>query len=140
MNYVNHDKIDLPSMFSYSNNIFIYFLHICIYIFIYVYIYINIWNIKDASGKNYKNNEREQEKSCERYQSLSKEEKEKKQQYGHVRYKNLLEDEKQKLVEYRKIISKWEKIFYFNYKKLFSFRKSKNILKTNDLESYFDEE
>ena len=42
------------------------------------------------------------QKACERYQSLSKEEKEKKRQYGPERYEKLSEDEKQKLVAYRK--------------------------------------
>ena len=39
---------------------------------------------------------------CERYQSLSKEEKEQKQQNGCECNKNLSEDEKQNLAEYRK--------------------------------------
>ena len=33
-----------------------------------------------------------------------------------------------------------EKMPYYNYKKLFSFKKSTIILKSNDLESSFDEE
>ena len=58
---------------------------------------------KDSCAKYYQNNkERLQKKVCERYQSLSKEEKGKKQQYDCEKYKNLLEDEKQKLIEYRK--------------------------------------
>ena len=48
-------------------------------------------------------------KACEKYQSLSKEEKEKKWQYGRERYKNLPEDEKQKLAEYRKKYYKMRK-------------------------------
>ena len=43
-------------------------------------------------------------KACERYKSLSKEEKEKKQQYGLESYKNLTEDEKQKLLSVEKNI------------------------------------
>ena len=58
---------------------------------------------KNLSGKYYQENkERLIKRACERYQSLSKEEKEKKEQYGHACYKNLSENEKQKLVEYRK--------------------------------------
>ena len=58
---------------------------------------------KYSSAKYYQNNkERLQKKACERYQSISKEEKEKSRQYGRERYKNLPEDEKQKLVEYEK--------------------------------------
>ena len=50
---------------------------------------------KDSLAKDYQDNkERLQKKACERYQSLSKEEKEKKQQYGHEWYKNLLVVEK----------------------------------------------
>ena len=49
-------------------------------------------NIIKIIKKDYK------KKVCERYQSLSKEEKEKKQQYDCEKYKNLLEDEKQKLI------------------------------------------
>ena len=39
-----------------------------------------------------------QRKACERYQSISKEEKAKKRQYGPERYENLPEDNKQKLL------------------------------------------
>ena len=46
--------------------------------------------------------------------------------YGCQQYKNLPENEKQKLVEYRV--------------KLFSFRKSASILKSNDLECSFENE
>ena len=45
--------------------------------------------------------------------------KKKKQQYGRERYKNLSENEKNKLVEYRKNITKREKMLYCNYKKVF---------------------
>ena len=59
---------------------------------------------KVSSAKYFQNNTELQKKNaCERYQSLSKEEKEKKQQHGHEQYKNLPEDRKQKFVEYRKI-------------------------------------
>ena len=58
---------------------------------------------KNFSVKCYQENkERLQEKACETYQNLSKEEKQKKRQYGRERYKNLSEDEKNKVVEYRK--------------------------------------
>ena len=50
---------------------------------------------------SHNNKQRLQKKLCERYQSLSKEEKEIKQRYGCQRYKNLPEDEKEKLVAYR---------------------------------------
>ena len=40
------------------------------------------------------------------------------QQYDLEQFKNLLEDKKQKLVEYRKNIAKWDKMSYYNYKKL----------------------
>ena len=45
--------------------------------------------------------------------------KKKKRQYGRERYKNLSENEKNKLVEYRKNITKREKMLYCNYKKVF---------------------
>ena len=58
---------------------------------------------KNLSAKYYhKNKGRLQEKACESYQNLSKEEKEKNQQYGCEHYKSLLEAEKLKLVECRK--------------------------------------
>ena len=60
---------------------------------------------KDSSAKYYRDNKEElRKKACERYQSLSKEEKNRR--YGRKHYKNLPEDEKQKLVEYTKIITK----------------------------------
>ena len=52
--------------------------------------------------------------------------------YQTMKNKSLLNTEKN--------IIKWEKTPYYNYKKLFSFRKSKTILKSHDLESSFDEE
>ena len=55
-------------------------------------------------------------------------------------YKNLPKDEKQKLVEYRKYIIRLEKMPFYNYKKLFSFKKPTSILKSNDLKKLFDEE
>ena len=61
-----------------------------------------------------------------------KKKKKKKRQYGHERYKSLPEDEKNKLPGYKKNTVKWEKIPYYNYKKLFSFRKSTIILKTSN--------
>ena len=39
------------------------------------------------------------------------------------RYKSLSEGEKEKLVEHRKNIIEWEKTLYYNYKKVFQFRK-----------------
>ena len=53
-------------------------------------------------------------------------------EYGFECYQNLWEDEKQKLVEYRKNIIEWEKMLYYNHKKL--------LFKKNGLESSFDEE
>ena len=65
---------------------------------------------KDSSAKYYQNNkERLQKKACERYQSLSKEEKESNQQYGCEGYKNVPEDEQQKPTEYRKKYYKMKK-------------------------------
>ena len=79
---------------------------------------------KDSSAKYYQNSkDRLKKKAHEKYQSLSKEEKEKKQQYGHEWYENLPEKEEQKLVEYRRRY-KIRKMPYYNYKKLFSWRKS----------------
>ena len=92
---------------------------------------------KDSSAKYYQNDkERTQRKAHERYQILSKEEKEKKNMviwykiYQWMRIKSLLSAEKN--------IIKWQKTLCYNYKKLF--RKSTIILKSNDLESSFDEE
>ena len=65
---------------------------------------------KDSATIYYQNNKESlHKKACERYQSLSKEEKVKKRQYGRERYKNLPADEKQKLVEYRKKYYKMRK-------------------------------
>ena len=95
---------------------------------------------KGFSAKYSQNNkERLQRKYHEKYRSLSKEVKEKKQQYACEQYKNRPENEKQKVVEYRKQCYKMEKTSYYNYKKLFSFRKPTVILKGNDLESSFNE-
>ena len=44
--------------------------------------------------------------------------KKKKRHYGCKRYKNPSQNKKQKLIEYRKNIIKWEKMPYYNYKKL----------------------
>ena len=61
--------------------------------------------------------------------------KKQKRQYGCKRYKDLPEDEKQKLGEYRKKSYKIrKKTFYHDFKKVFSFRKSTIILKSNDEE------
>ena len=46
--------------------------------------------------------ERLQRKACERYQSLSEDEKEKEPQYGRERYRNIPEDEKQSLLSIAK--------------------------------------
>ena len=63
---------------------------------------------KNLSAKYYQENkERLQKKLLKDYQNLSKEEKDKKHQYGRKRYKNLLKDKKE-----------WEKLPYYNYKKL----------------------
>ena len=89
--------------------------------------------------------ERLQRKACERYQSLSEEEKEKEPQYGRERYRNIPEDEKQSLLSIAKKYQKMRKnekkrLIIVNHKKLFSFKKSTSILKNNDLENYFDED
>ena len=44
------------------------------------------------------------------------------------------------LMSIEKHIKNWEKILCYNYKELFSFRKSTIILTSNDLKSSFDEE
>ena len=44
------------------------------------------------------------------------------QEYKERLQENILEEEKQKLVEYRKNIIECEKISYYNYKKVFSFK------------------
>ena len=65
---------------------------------------------KNSSAKHYQNNkERLRKRACERYESLSKEEKEKKQQYGREWCKILSEDEKQKLMECSKKYNKTRK-------------------------------
>ena len=50
------------------------------------------------------------QKACERYRSLSKEEKEKKRQYGHKRYKSLPKDEKQRWKIIKQILKVYIKI------------------------------
>ena len=47
-----------------------------------------------------------------------KKKKKKNRQCAPKHYKNLSENEKQKLVEYRKNNIEWEKMPYYNYKKL----------------------
>ena len=59
---------------------------------------------KNLSAECYQEYKVRRQKTHERYQNLSKEEKVKKRQYDRERYKNLSENEKQKLVEYKKII------------------------------------
>ena len=55
---------------------------------------------KNSSAKYYQENKQRKttKKACEKYQSLSKEEKEKKATISRERYKTLREDEKEKLV------------------------------------------
>ena len=57
---------------------------------------------KNVSTKYYQENKEIFKKAREIYQNISKEEEDKKQQYGCERYKSLSKDEKQKLVEYRR--------------------------------------
>ena len=81
---------------------------------------------KNSSAKYYQENKQRKttKKACEKYQSLSKEEKEKKRQYL-VKGTKLYEKMKKKSwFSIDKIIIKSEKMPYYNYKKLFSFRKS----------------
>ena len=69
--------------------------------------------------KGYK----KKKKSRERYQSLSKEEKEKKW-YMVVKDTKISQKMKNKRwLSIEKNITKWEKSPYYNYKKLFSFKK-----------------
>ena len=65
-------------------------------VFINFFLYIKI--SKDLSAKQYQDNKERLKRACERYKSLSAEQKDKKQQYGCERYKNLSKNEKQKLV------------------------------------------
>ena len=78
---------------------------------------------KDWSAKcNLDNKERQQKKACERYQSLSKEEKGKKSNNmvkNTKRCKNLPADKKQKHAEHKKKYYEMRKVLYYNYKKLF---------------------
>ena len=70
--------------------------------------------------KGYK---KKKKKSRERYQSLSKEEKEKKW-YMVVKDTKISQKMKNKRwLSIEKNITKWEKSPYYNYKKLFSFKK-----------------
>ena len=72
---------------------------------------------KDLSGKYFQVNKKRQQKTAhERYPF--KRRKWKKWQYHCEKYKNLSKDEKQKLVDYRKNIIKWDKMLFYNYKKL----------------------
>ena len=75
-----------------SNNFFIIF-------FFAKYLKIHQLNIIKIIKKGYK-------KACERYQSLSKEEKEKKQQYGPERYKIYQKLRKKSLLSVEKYITK----------------------------------
>ena len=69
------NKIDWHQFCLLINQFFITFF--CQFIF------INVKMSKDSSFNYYQDNkERQQKKACERYQSLSKEDKEKKWQYG----------------------------------------------------------
>ena len=84
---------------------------------------------KSPSAKYYQDKkEKLKKKACERYQNLSKEDKIKRRQYGRERHKNLLEDEIAKVGWVLKKYTKWEKMPYYNYKKLFSFIKSSFFL------------
>ena len=58
---------------------------------------------KDSSAKYYQKRKKATEKTREKYQNLSKEEKGKKWQCECKRYINLPKGETQRLVEYRKI-------------------------------------
>ena len=82
--------------------------------------------------------------ALERCQSLSEEEKEKKKrQYSRDDTKIYQKMKNRSLSSIEKNIIKWERIPCYNEKKLFSFRKSGivsgSILKSNDLETSFDE-
>ena len=87
---------------------------------------------KDSPTKCYQNTKKYYKTNCKRYQSLSKEQKEKSDNmvmndtkaYQKMRNKSLLSIEK--------IMIKRKKTPYYNYKKLFPFRKSTIILKSND--------
>ena len=82
--------------------------------------------------------------ALERCQSLSEEEKEKKKrQYSRDDTKIYQKMKNRSLSSIERNIIKWERTPCYNEKKLFSFRKSGivsgSILKSNDLETSFDE-
>ena len=67
--------------------------------------FTNITKPKNPPARHYQNNkEKLQERSCERYQNLSEEEKEhvKNRKHGCKGYKHLSENQKWELVRYRK--------------------------------------
>ena len=75
---------------------------------------------------------KEYKKTCEKYQTLSKEGKKSEdmvvndtKSYQKIKNKRLLSIEKKKII-------KWEKTPDYNYKQLFLFRKSTVVLKSND--------
>ena len=70
--------------------------------------------MKKITRKNYK-------KAHKKCQGLSKEVKEKKGQYGCERPKIYQKMENKSWLNLEKNIIKWEKMSYYNYKKLFSF-------------------
>ena len=67
---------------------------------------------KNVSTKYYQENKEILKKAREIYQNISKEEEDKKQQYGCERYKSLSKDEKQKLLSIE------EKTLYYNCRKM----------------------
>ena len=76
----------------------------------------HIYN-KNVSAKYYlENKDRLQKKLVKNIKIFLKN---KKQQYGCEHCKNVSEDEKNKLAEYWENTIEWEKMPYYNYKKIF---------------------
>ena len=67
----------------------------------------------DSSDKHYQNNKKDLKKACERYQSISKEEKEKEQQYGQKIY---LKVNNKSFLNVEKNIVNCEKMLYYDHK------------------------
>ena len=88
---------------------------------------------KGSSAKYYQNDkERLLKQLANDTKDFLKKKKKKKQQYGPEQYKNLPVMKNKGLLSIEKNLIKREKVPYYNYDKIFSFRKSTIILKTND--------
>ena len=74
-----------------------------------------------------KKNKRLEKRACERYQSLSRENKDKNRRYGRKDIKIYQELKSKNWVSIEKNISKWEKTLSYDYKKSFFFLKIKKV-------------